>query len=91
MAEGERGMLYHIGVQVTLHAAVLDPQGLAVLRGLQALGFDAIEEVHAGTFFRLSVRAADADAAMAEARRACERLLTNPVIETFTLAIEDAL
>ncbi|HWE61504.1 MAG TPA: phosphoribosylformylglycinamidine synthase subunit PurS [Chloroflexota bacterium] len=79
---------FRVGVEVTLRPAVLDPQGTAILRGLHALGFIAIEEAHAGKFFRLIVRAVDADAALAEAQRACERLLSNPVIETFALHLE---
>lgn len=81
---------FRIGVRVTLRAAVLDPQGNAILRGLHALGFTQIDGVHAGKYFALSIRAADADAALAEAHRACERLLSNPVIETFALALEDS-
>ncbi len=88
--DGEQAGLFQVGVRVTLHAAVLDAQGQAILHGLHALGFPAIEEAHAGKFFRLAIRAPDADAALAEARRACERLLANPVIESYAVAIEDS-
>jgi phosphoribosylformylglycinamidine synthase len=81
---------FRVGVRVTLHPAVLDPQGKAILHGLHALGFTGIAEVHAGKYFALTIRAASAEAALAEARRACERLLSNPVIETFALALEEA-
>jgi phosphoribosylformylglycinamidine synthase len=81
---------FRIGVRVTLRPAVLDPQGEAILRGLHALGFGGIEEAHAGKYFALLVRAESADAALAQARSACERLLSNPVIETFALALDEA-
>jgi phosphoribosylformylglycinamidine synthase subunit PurS len=80
--------LFQVGVRVTLRAAVLDTQGQAILRGLHAMEFSAIEDVRAGKFFRLSVRAASTDEALATAARACERLLANPVIETFDLALD---
>ena len=80
--------LFQVGVRVTLRAAVLDTQGQAILRGLRALEFAPIEDVRAGKFFRLTVRAATADEALATAARACERLLANPVIETFDLALD---
>jgi phosphoribosylformylglycinamidine synthase len=86
-AAAEEGT-YRIGVRVTLRPAVLDTQGKAILRGLHAMGFSAIHEIHAGKYFSLVVRATSAEAALAEARRACERLLSNPVIETLTLALE---
>ena len=80
--------LFQVGVRVTLRPAVLDTQGQAILRGLRALEFSPIEDVRAGKFFRLTVRALNADEALATASRACERLLANPVIETFDLALD---
>jgi phosphoribosylformylglycinamidine synthase subunit PurS len=80
--------LFQVGVRVTLRAAVLDTQGQAILRGLHALEFTLIEDVRAGKFFRLTVRAANADDALATVSRACERLLANPVIETFDVALD---
>ncbi|HVA88731.1 MAG TPA: phosphoribosylformylglycinamidine synthase subunit PurS [Chloroflexota bacterium] len=80
--------LYRIGVRITLRPAVLDPQGQAIVRGLHALDFPAIEDVHAGKYFRLAVRAATLEDAMTTASDACERLLANPVIETFILTPE---
>jgi phosphoribosylformylglycinamidine synthase len=88
MAEASR--LYQVGVRVTLRPAVLDTQGQAILRGLHALEFASIEEVHAGKFFRLAIRASDEAEALAIASRACERLLANPVIETFAVVLEGA-
>ena len=89
MTETATGRTYAIGVTVTLRPAVLDTQGKAILRGLHALGFDAIEAIHAGKYFELSVRAATAEDALDQARRACERLLSNPMIETFSLALRE--
>jgi phosphoribosylformylglycinamidine synthase PurS subunit len=88
MADATR--LFQVGVRVSLRPAVLDTQGQAILRGLHALEFSPIEEVHAGKFFRLAIRAATEAEALAIASRACERLLANPVIETFSLALEGA-
>lgn len=91
MTETATERIYAIGVTVTLRPAVLDTQGKAILRGLHALGFDAVEAIHAGKYFELSVRAASPDEALAQARRAGERLLSNPVIETFSLALRDGV
>ncbi|HVC82786.1 MAG TPA: phosphoribosylformylglycinamidine synthase subunit PurS [Chloroflexota bacterium] len=82
--------LYTIGARVTLRPAVLDPQGQAILRGLHALNFPTVEDVQAGKYFRLSVRAANLNEAMATASDACERLLANLVIERFILTPEGA-
>jgi phosphoribosylformylglycinamidine synthase PurS subunit len=80
---------FTVHVRVNLRPAVLDTQGKAILSGLHSMGFGAISEVHAGKFFRLSVSAPDSESALEVARSAAERLLSNPVIETFTLEIAD--
>ncbi len=89
MADRAQEPLHEIGVTVTLRPAVLDTQGKAIIRGLHAMGFSGIEELHAGKYFRLTVRAASGEAALAQARVACDRLLSNPVIETYTLKLQD--
>jgi phosphoribosylformylglycinamidine synthase len=75
-------------VHVRLKDGVLDPQGAAIGRALAQLGFAGVAEVRQGKMIEL--RLDDADRAQAEARvRAmCERLLANPVIETYTITID---
>ncbi len=89
MADVETPVTYGIDVRVSLRPAVLDTQGKAILRGLHAMGYGTIAEIHAGKYFRLSVAAPSGEAALEQARSACERLLSNPVIETFTLDLVD--
>jgi phosphoribosylformylglycinamidine synthase subunit PurS len=75
-------------VQVRLKDGVLDPQGAAIGRALAQLGFAGVDEVRQGKVIEL--RLADTDRAQAEAkvRAMCERLLANPVIETYTITID---
>ena len=75
-------------VHVRLKHGVLDPQGAAIGRALGQLGFAGLGEVRQGKMIELEL--ADSDRAQAEARvRAmCERLLANPVIETYTITID---
>ena len=56
---------------------ILDPQGQAVERALPALGFDGVANVHVGRLIELDV----ADPAQLPAM--CERLLSNPLIESY--------
>ena len=60
---------------------ILDPQGQAVERALPALGYDDVSNVHVGRLVELDVGAAD----NVEARvgEMCERLLANPLIESY--------
>jgi phosphoribosylformylglycinamidine synthase len=74
-------------VHVRLKDGVLDPQGAAIGRALGQLGFPGVGEVRQGKMIELEL--ADTDRAQAEAkvRAMCERLLANPVIETYTITI----
>ncbi|RMD95666.1 MAG: phosphoribosylformylglycinamidine synthase subunit PurS [Calditrichaeota bacterium] len=76
---------YRINVYVKLKPGILDPQGQAIHHALQSLGFTQFEQVHTGKFFELSVSAENAQAAEAVVRKACEKLLANPVIEDYSL------
>jgi phosphoribosylformylglycinamidine synthase len=89
MTEAEAPATYAIDVRVSLRPAVLDTQGKAILGGLHAMGYTSVAEVHAGKYFRLAVMAPSREQALEQARSACERLLSNPVIETFTLDVVD--
>jgi len=60
---------------------ILDPQGQAVERALPALGYDDVSNVHVGRLVELDV-AGDGDVE-AQVREMCERLLANPLIESY--------
>lgn len=71
-----------------LKNGVLDPQGKAVENALASLGFDGVSDVRQGKVIELSLNDTDAQAARASVTRMCETLLTNTVIETYTIDIE---
>ena len=68
---------------------ILDPQGDAVRHSLQKLGFD-VHLARVGRVVDLDVEADDADGARAEIQRMCEELLTNPLIESFEIRLEES-
>jgi phosphoribosylformylglycinamidine synthase len=60
---------------------ILDPQGQAVERALPALGYEEVSNVHVGRLVELDV---DGDGDVeAQVREMCERLLANPLIESY--------
>jgi phosphoribosylformylglycinamidine synthase PurS subunit len=73
-------------VTVMPRDGVLDPQGQAVQGALGRLGFDGIRDVRLGRRIELEIDGPDP---LGEARQMCERLLANPLIEDFIVAIED--
>ncbi len=63
---------------------ILDPQGEAVERSLRQLGFP-VGNARVGRVIDLEIDAATADEARAELERMCERLLANPLIESYEI------
>jgi phosphoribosylformylglycinamidine synthase len=65
---------------------ILDPQGEAVGSALGHLGFD-VHDARVGKVIDLEVEAADEATARAEVELMCERLLANPLIESYEVEI----
>ncbi|MEO5358321.1 MAG: phosphoribosylformylglycinamidine synthase subunit PurS [Nitrospirae bacterium YQR-1] len=67
---------------------ILDPQGKAVLHGLNNLGFNGLTDVRVGKYIEITMDCASTEAAQAQVKDMCERLLVNTVIENYTYVIE---
>jgi phosphoribosylformylglycinamidine synthase subunit PurS len=65
---------------------ILDPQGEAVESSLRQLGFP-VGDARVGRVIDLEVDASSADEARAEVERMCERLLANPLIESYEIEV----
>ena len=79
-----------VTVTVRPRAGILDPQGEAVRRSLQGLGY-AASDVRAGKVFDLDLDVADAREAMKVAGRIAEQVLSNPLIEEFDVAVPESV
>ena len=74
-------------VLVRPKAGILDPQGAAVETALEHLGF-TVSGARVGKVIDLEVDAADAAAARAQVEQMCERLLANPLIESYEIEVD---
>ena len=74
-------------VHVMLKDGVLDPQGEAVRHALGSLGFEGVNGVRQGKVIELDLASDDPAAAEAEAKKMCEALLANTVIERYEVEI----
>ena len=74
-------------VEVFLKPGVLDVQGKAVESALHGLGWPGVGNARVGRTITFDVAAADAAAARAEVEAMCERLLANPVIESWRIEV----
>ena len=74
-------------VTVTLKNGVLDPQGKAIEHALSALGFSGVGGVRQGKVFDVVLDHADRARAEADLKAMCEKLLTNTVIENYSVTL----
>jgi len=75
-------------VFVTLKQSVFDPQGQTITDALHSLGYTGVADVRQGKFFELNVNAASADQARKLASEVADKVLANPVIESFRVEVE---
>jgi phosphoribosylformylglycinamidine synthase subunit PurS len=69
-------------VFITLKPGVLDPQGKAIHRALESLGFPQVNEVRAGKLIELDLAESTSDSDIEDM---CRKLLANTVIENFRI------
>ena len=72
-------------VDVMPKPEILDPQGKAVLGALPRLGFAGVADVRQGKRFELEIEGDLTAERLAEVHKMAETLLSNPVIEDFTV------
>ena len=75
-------------VSVMPKPEILDPQGKAVHKALPRLGFTGITDVRQGKRFELEVEGEASEEVLASVREMAETLLSNPVIENYTVSVE---
>ncbi|RYY56860.1 MAG: phosphoribosylformylglycinamidine synthase subunit PurS [Chitinophagaceae bacterium] len=80
-------MTYTVQVKIMPLKELLDPQGKAVLGGLQNLGLAGVSDVRIGKNITLQVDADSADKAKEIATEATKKLLANPVMEYFEVSV----
>lgn len=71
-------------VTVMLKNGVLDPQGKAITGALHGLGFDEVDGARQGKVIELDLQSANDD----RLKEMCEKLLSNPVIEDYSIEIK---
>jgi len=74
-------------VYVTLKPGVLDPQGKTIQQALESLGFRGIRGVRMGKYLEIELNHTKIASAKKDVERMCQRLLANPVVETYHIEI----
>ena len=77
-----------ISATVTLKKDVLDPQGKVVHRTLKNMGYDNVINVRQGKYFDIELDETDKEKAKKITEEICKKLLTNIVIEDYTINLK---
>lgn len=80
-------MNFSVQIKVMPLRELLDPQGKAVMGGLQNLGIKTIQDVRIGKNIQLQIEAVTPDEAKKIAENASIKLLANPVMEYFEITL----
>ena len=81
---------YQARVLVRLRPSVLDPAGEATRGAAERLGVEGISKLRIGKAVELEVDAPDAEEARRRLEVLSDRLLANPVIEDWSLELQDS-
>jgi len=77
-------------VQVELKKTVLDPQGKAIQAALAKLGYQGVAELRQAKMFEIQLQPGlDRAEAQRQVERAAREVLTNPVIEEYSIRWEE--
>ena len=77
-----------ISATVTLKKEVLDPQGKVVSQTIKNMGYKNIVNVRQGKYFDIELDVTDKEKAKKIAEEICKKLLTNVVIEDYTIDLK---
>lgn len=81
-------MTFTVQIKVMPLKELLDPQGKAVLGGLENLGLNGVEDVRIGKNITLRINTDSEEKAKQIAEEASKKLLSNPVMEYFEIECE---
>ena len=77
-----------ISAIVTLKKDVLDPQGKVVNQTLKNMGYTNITDIRQGKHFEIEINETDKEKAKKIVDEICKKLLTNVVIEEYTIDLK---
>ena len=80
---------YNAIINITLRKGILDVQGKAVENALHSIEFPMIENLRIGKHVELSVSAQDEATAKSLVDSACKQLIANPIIEDYTITLNE--
>jgi phosphoribosylformylglycinamidine synthase len=76
-------------VFVSLKPSVFDPQGHTIVEALHSLGYGTVADVRQGKYFEVDLNVPSRAEAERLAAEVADRVLANPVIESFRIELPE--
>lgn len=77
-------------IQVMPHKELLDPQGKTVAYNMKNLHIDGVEDIRIGKQILMTLSAANEEEARQKVETACQKLLANPIMESYSFTLSSA-
>lgn len=81
--------MYEAKVKIGLKKGVSDPEGTNTLKALHLLGFNTVKEAKTIRIVDLLIDGKNKNEVKKKVEQMCQRLLTNPVIHTYEIEVEE--
>jgi len=81
--------MFEVKITINLKDGVSDPEGANTLKALHLLGFENVKNAKTIRTFNLLIDGDNKNEIRKEVEKMCQRLLTNPVIHTYKIKIEE--
>lgn len=81
--------MYEVKVKIGLKKGISDPEGANTLKALHLLGFNTVKEAKIMRTVDLLIDGKNKEEVKKKVEQMCQRLLTNPVIHTYEIEIEE--
>ena len=81
--------MYEAKIKIGLKKGVTDPEGANTLKALHLLGFNTVKEAKTIRTIDILIDGKNKDEVRKNVEQMCQRLLTNPVIHTYEIDIEE--
>ncbi len=79
--------MFLVKVHTFPKAGVLDPQGNAIETAISDFGFDHVERIQTGKYFKVEINTSDMSGAEKIAKELCQKILVNPVLEDYEFEV----
>ena len=81
--------MFKVTIYIGLKEGVADPQGATIKHTLDSLGYEGVGKVRVGKYLQIELNIKEKEKLDERVEDMCEKILVNPVIETYRYVVEE--